>query len=165
VFEKKRIFHILKGDYQYWKYKPRVVVELFSRAALNRSFLDVFVSVFSSNGTKTIQIYSAVANTNRAPCISVEALLKGTPRPKASRRLRHQSTWRRPRPSTPRARTAFTCRNACGGLNDVTIVTKPSPHESNPDHWTRSMSLRARGWSLRRGGKDHPCYCSCMRHR
>jgi len=39
------------------------------------------------------------------------------------------------------------------GLNSLTIITKLSPHESNPDR-ARSMSLLPRGWSLRRGLKD-----------
>jgi len=40
------------------------------------------------------------------------------------------------------------------GLNGLTVVTKPSPRESNPGHRTRSVSPRPRGRSLRRGFGD-----------
>jgi len=42
------------------------------------------------------------------------------------------------------------CNDGRDGLNGLTIVTKPSPHESSPDLRMRSVSLR----SLRRGFSD-----------
>jgi len=47
--------------------------------------------------------------------------------------------------------SAFARRRARWAQRLNGVVAKPGPHESNPDDRARSVSLRPRGWSLRRG--------------
>jgi len=66
----------------------------------------------------------------------------------------------RPKPADRKpsvtARIVFSRRCAligAVGSTALTVVTEPSPRESNPDR-ARSMSLRLRGWSLQRDLTD-----------
>jgi len=135
---KKRIFHILKDDYQYWKYKsPHEIVHFstFSFLSSLRSVQKQFRFI-RPKPILTVHLILARRHGSRGTAEDTSAESKSLDETQTKTRTLRELVWH------------LQAAMRADGLNGLTIVTKLSPHESNPDHWTISMSpyQLATGW-------------------